>query len=151
MTSAIDKQAHELVMKQTELERAIDKASQSELQTKLVKAESKNSAEAAQAYHHQLQRSVLQNKQLEQKWIEARDKLAESEISQHKLRKMNESLRAGEWCHVFCTCNECNDTSHLCLILNDIRSQRYDGEARVANFKLGEGTEQGDRGTERET
>jgi hypothetical protein len=96
MTSTIDKQAHELVAMQTELERAIDKASHSEIHTKLVKAESKNTAEAAQAYQHQLQRSVLQNKQLEQKLIEARDKLAESEISHHKLRKMNESLRAGE-------------------------------------------------------
>jgi ribonuclease HI len=97
MTSTIDKQAHELVAKQTELERALDKASQSELQTKLVKADSKYSADAAQAYQHQSQRSVLQSKQLEQQLIEARDKLAESEISHHKLRKMNESLRAGEW------------------------------------------------------
>ena len=96
MTSTIDKQADELMTRQTELERVLDKVSKSEQEAKLARDEAKNNAVTAKTYHHQLQRSNAQNNRLEQKLIEARDKLAVSEISLHKLHRQNESLRLGE-------------------------------------------------------
>ncbi len=96
MATTIEKQARELVSKQTELEKALEKVCESEQEAILAKVETKNNAEAALAYQHQLQRAKLQDKQFEQKFAEARDKLADSEISHHKLRKLNEGLRLGE-------------------------------------------------------
>jgi hypothetical protein len=98
MTSTIGKQADELITRQTELERVLDKVSKSEQEAKLARDEAKNNAETAKNYQHQLQRSNAQNNRLEQKLIEARDKLAVSEISLHKLHRQNESLRLGESC-----------------------------------------------------
>lgn len=104
MTSTIDKQAHELATKHTTLEKAIERACKSEQEVKLLKAESKNTTDAAEAYQHQLQSSIAQNKLLEQKLNDAREKIAESDISQHKLRKQNECLRLGECCRILCYC-----------------------------------------------
>lgn len=102
MTSTIDKQAHQLITKQIELEKAIEKVCKLEQEAKTAKVEAKNNAEAAQDCQCQLHRSHSHNKELEQKLIEARDKVAENEISQYKLRKLNESLRVGKLsCTIF--------------------------------------------------
>ncbi len=121
MTSTTDKQAHEIIKKQTELERALDKVCQSEQEAKLAKDEAKNNSESAQTYQHQLQCSNAQNNRLEKKLIEARDKLAESEISHKKLRRQNESLRIGKSCCLLLIAvdyNERADTFHLCFVCN---------------------------------
>lgn len=80
------------------MEKALEKVCKSEQEAKAAKVEAKNNAEVAQDCQIQLHRSHSHNEELEQKLIEVRDKLAESEISQHKLWKMNESLRVGK-CH----------------------------------------------------
>lgn len=96
MTSTIDKQAHQLITKQIELEKALEKVCKLEQEAKTAKIEAKNNAEAAQDCQYQLHRSHSHSKEFEQKLIEVRDTLTENEISQHKLRKMNESLRIGK-------------------------------------------------------
>ncbi len=83
-------------MMRAELEKTTDKLHESEQRADLAKQESKINNEVSLSQQDQLRHAKTQNEQLNQNLNEIREKLADSQISQHKLQTMNESLRAGE-------------------------------------------------------
>lgn len=97
LASKTEKQADELVSKQTELGKVADTLSEKEHMANSAKQEAKISAEAALALQDNFRRTKSHNEQLELKLKETRDELSDSQISQHKLQTMNVSLRAGEY------------------------------------------------------
>lgn len=97
LASKTEKQADELVSKQTELGKVADTLSEKEQMANSAKQEAKISEEAALALQDNFRRTKSHNEQLELKLKETRDELSDSQISQHKLQTMNVSLRSGEY------------------------------------------------------
>ncbi len=95
LTSKLESQEGELTSKQTELDKTVAKLREANLATTLVKQETKYNAANVLALQDKLR--GLPN--LEMKLKESSDKLAESQIAQHKLQTTNASLQAGK--HLF--------------------------------------------------
>jgi hypothetical protein len=96
LASTMEKQAHELVTMRAELVKTADNLCESEQRANLAKHESKINGDISLSQQDQLRHAKTQNEQLNQNLSEIREKLADSQISQHKLQTMNDSLRAGE-------------------------------------------------------
>ena len=96
LASTMEKQAYELVTMRAELVKAADRLCESEQRANLAKHESKINVDIALSQQDQLRHAKTHNEQLNQNLNEIREKLADSQISQHKLQTMNDSLRAGE-------------------------------------------------------
>ncbi len=90
----MEKQSHEIVMMRAALEKAADALRESEMIAAVTK-------DTSLAQQDQLRHAKTQNEQLDHSLNEIGKKLADSQISQHKLQTMNDSLRAGErqCCH----------------------------------------------------
>jgi hypothetical protein len=96
LTSTIERQTHELVKTRTDLEKAADKLRDSEQRSNLAKQESKINGDISLAQQDQLRHAKAHNEQLDHNLNDIREKLADSQLSQHKLQTMNDSLRAGK-------------------------------------------------------
>ena len=94
LASTMEKQAHELVSMRGELDKATSELRNSEQAIILTKQESKVNRDVSLAQQDQLRHAKARNDQLNQILNEVREKLAESQISQHKLQVLNDSLRA---------------------------------------------------------
>ena len=94
MTKTMEKQAHELVSMRGELDKATSELRNSEQAINLTKQESIVNRDVSLAQQEQLRHAKARNDQLNQILNEVREKLAESQISQHKLQVLNDSLRA---------------------------------------------------------
>ena len=93
LASKLEKQEAELVAKQVELDKTAVSLREANLATNAAKQEAKNNAENSLALQDKLK--GLPN--LEMKLKESQNKLAESQIAQHKLQTMNASLQAGTY------------------------------------------------------
>ena len=94
LASTMEKQAHELVSVRGELEKVTSELRSSEQAINLAKQESKINRDVSLAQQDQLRHAKVRNDQLDHMLNEVREKLAESQISQHKLQVLNDSLRA---------------------------------------------------------
>jgi len=95
LTSKLESQEDELTSKQTELYKTVANLREANLTANLAKQEAKYNAENVRALQDKLR--GLPN--LEMKLKESQNKLAESQIAQHKLQTTNASLQAGK--HLF--------------------------------------------------
>jgi hypothetical protein len=96
LASTMEKQVYELVTMRAELVKAADKLCESEQRANLAKQECKINGDISLSRQDQLRHTKAQNEQLNQNLNEIREKLADSQISEHKLQTMHDRLRAGE-------------------------------------------------------
>lgn len=94
LASTMEKQANELVSGRGELEKVTSELRSSEQVINLAKQESKINHDVSLAQQDQLRHAKVKNEQLDHILNEVREMLAESQISQHKLQVLNDSLRA---------------------------------------------------------
>lgn len=88
----------ELASKQRVIEQQTAKLEEMEKSTNAAKHEAKLKSDGIAALQETLRRIKVQNEQLESKLKDTRDKLADSQISRHKLETVNGGLQEGECC-----------------------------------------------------